>query len=346
MLKRIWTLFTARNREFYRDKAGFGWNILFPFLIIVGFSFLFNQNSRESYKVGLLQNKILNGSIKRQIKSLQETGLVEFINMETKEEGIHKLNHHRIDLLIDGATKTYWVSRTSPQGQLCEKIFLSSFVNPRELFIKKEEITGAGEIPYIQWLFPGILAMNMMFSSLYGVGYTVVRYRKNGVLKRLSVTPLNSFEFLSSQIFSRLFVLFITTAIVYISCSYIYGFENKGSYLLLMTIFFLGCLSMISLALIIASRSNSEEFAGGMLNLISWPMMFLSEVWFSLEGAHPVVKVISKVLPLSHITGGARLIINDGAGVNEVGTQLMALTTMSAVFLAAGSLLFKWHREI
>ena len=40
-------------------------------------------------------------------------------------------------------------------------------------------------VRYVDWLFPGILGMNMMFSCLFGVGYVVVRYRKNGFLKRL-----------------------------------------------------------------------------------------------------------------------------------------------------------------
>ena len=52
------------------------------------------------------------------------------------------------------------------------------------------------ETRYVDWLVPGILAMNMMFSALFGVGYTIVRYRKSGVLKRFKVTPVKAFEFL------------------------------------------------------------------------------------------------------------------------------------------------------
>jgi len=57
-----------------------------------------------------------------------------------------------------------------------------------EIKAEKKEVQGSA-IRYIDWLFPGVLAMNMMFSALWGVGYVVVRYRKNGVLKRLKVTP-------------------------------------------------------------------------------------------------------------------------------------------------------------
>jgi ABC-type multidrug transport system permease subunit len=57
-------------------------------------------------------------------------------------------------------------------------------------------------VRYVDWLLPGILGMNMMFSCLFGVGYVVVRYRKSGFLRRLSATPLTAFEF-GQRRFSR-----------------------------------------------------------------------------------------------------------------------------------------------
>ena len=51
-----------------------------------------------------------------------------------------------------------------------------------------------------------------------------------------------------------------------------------------------GCVAMVSLGLMIAARVTSEELAGGLLNMISWPMMILSGVWFSLESAGQAVQ--------------------------------------------------------
>ena len=42
---------------------------------------------------------------------------------------------------------------------------------------------------------------------------------------------------------------------------------------------------MISFGFMMAARIASEELANGVINLASWPMMLLSGVWFSLEGA-------------------------------------------------------------
>jgi ABC-2 type transport system permease protein len=173
----------------------------------------------------------------------------------------------------------------------------------------------------------------------------VVRYRKNGVLKRLSVTPVKPHEFLSAQILSRMFLLLATTAIVFVGSVVLYGFKCRGSYVALLLVFALGGFSMISLGLLVAARSASEEFAGGVLNVISWPMMFLSEVWFSLEGARPWVQKLSLVFPLTHMIDAARRIMNDGAGIADIRYRILAMAAMSAFFLVAGSALFKWQRE-
>ena len=90
---------------------------------------------------------------------------------------------------------------------------------------------------------------------------------------------------------------------------------------------------------------DSEELAGGLLNLISWPMMLLSGVWFSLEGSHPLIQESAKLLPLTHLLDGARAVMLDGAGMTDVAGHALALVAMSALFLGLGAVLFRWRPE-
>jgi len=344
MWRRIWTLIKARNKEYYRDKSALGWNFLFPFFIIIGFNLMFGAEDRNLYKVGILGSiPSENKEIAYQFKQFKKTKFIEFINFDSKDKALDTLRHYRIDLLIETASGKYWVTSSSPKGYITERLLRSGLLSRDSGFIR-QDITGQ-EIRYVEWLFPGILAMNVMFSSLFGVGYVVVRYRKNGVLKRMSVTPVRPWEFLTAQVISRMFLLLLTTMIVYGGCALLYGFKCRGSYLLLILTFALGGFCMVALGLLIASRSSSEEFAGGILNMTTWPMMFLSEVWFSLEGAKPWVQKIAALLPLTHLVSSARKIMNDGAGLADVHTHITALFIMSIVFLLAGSVLFKWQKD-
>jgi len=338
-MKKIWAIMIARQKEFYRDRSSMGWNLAFPFFVVLGFSFAFSNGNQKLYKVGLMGD-FKNGKVK--MIPFLKTKYVEFVKTEKGEKSIKKLKHHKFDLLLlnEGGRLSYWTNKSSPKGYFLEKILLGDLKTIKTPFIRKE-VEGE-EIRYVDWLIPGILSMNMMFSALFGVGYVIVRYRKNGVLRRLKATPLKAYEFLLAQVLARLVILMVIFNIVLLGCSLMVDFKIEGSYPELLFIFFLGGLCLTSFGLFVAARVQSEEFAGGLLNLITWPMMFLSGVWFSLEVAHPFILKLSKIFPLTHMNEAARAIMNEGVGLGELSTQIVVLIGMTLFFILGGARFFKW----
>ena len=344
----MWAVLKARNLEFFRDRSAFGWNFLFPFLLVAGFGIIFGGETYTEYKVGVFPFESEQVSVEALAvpPGFKKMNYLRFIGFSDAAQGLQKLRHHRIDFLlkIGNGPHQYWVSDASPKGYVVEQMFKASLLPPQTRpDAEKREIEGI-PIRYIDWLFPGILAMNMMFSALWGVGYVVVRYRKNGALKRLKVTPLTAFEYITAQAISRIFLLMFTLIVVWTGCDLFFSFNVHGSYLDLFIIFFLGSLSLTALGLVLASRGTSEEFTTGILNFISWPMMFLSEVWFSLEGAPEWVKASTKIFPLTHMLAAARKVMHDGAGLLDVGPQIMVLALMTIGFLTLGAVLFSWNK--
>jgi ABC-type polysaccharide/polyol phosphate export permease len=116
-----------------------------------------------------------------------------------------------------------------------------------------------------------------------------------------------------------------------------------GSYLNLLLVFVLGSVNLICCGLVVAARISSEEVANGLLNLFSWPMMFLSGVWFSLEGAHPLMQKFALLLPLTHVTEAARAIMIDGDGLLQIADHLLVLGLSSVVLLWIGARIFRWE---
>ncbi len=346
--KRLWYMILARNREFFRDRAAFGWNFMFPFLLIGGFAIIFGGEENKSYKVGLFPctNNTPAAVSQCAPQALEEIGQIQYVGFQNLAQGLNKLKHHKIDLLMDVTSNPfqYWVSDSSPKGYIVEKMMIGSLIPDPDKIMDRQETVAARQIRYIDWLFPGILGMNIMFSALYGVGFVVVRYRKNGVLKRLNATPLTALEYLSAQMLSRLFLLVFTLVILWIGCDLVFDFDVEGSYTDILLIFLAGCMSLTAMGLVVASRGTSEEFTNGVLNFITWPMMFLSEVWFSIEGAPQWVKGIAQLFPLTHLLAGVRKIMNDGATLSDVGGELAMLTGMTLLFLVVGAALFSWNR--
>ncbi|WP_455210797.1 ABC transporter permease [Kaarinaea lacus] len=350
-MKRFWAVLKARNLEFLRDRTALAWNFVMPVAFLFGFAFLFSDEEQDVYKVGVYPQANATASYE---SSFLDTRYVKFIPIEDLQSAIEKVKHHQLDMVIDlNPPSRYWVNSTSSNGYFLEKLLVADSIKSDDIasiaqtlrFVdvpEKQTVTGR-EVRYVDWVLPGILAVNMMFSCLYGVGYVIVRYRKNRVLRRLQATPLMVFEFLAAQVVSRWLLTVVMAVIVFILCDSFIDFFMQGSYVALFIVFATGSLTLISLGLVIAARIRSEELSEGLLNLISWPMMLLSGVWFSLEGVNPLAQKISQIFPLTHMISAARAIMNDGAGLLDVYPQMLVLIGMAAVFFLIGSLSFRWE---
>jgi ABC-2 type transport system permease protein len=335
MMGRLLSVLHARNLEFLRDRSTLLFTLLLPILLVIGMGFVFGGPERPLFKVGVLAPQI-----DRTAHPFLTERYVEFVPLPQREQAVQKVRHQQIDLLLDlHAPPRYWVNTDSPKGYIVEKLLLAA-----EPSAQRQPVSGAA-LRYVDWLFPGILGMNMMFSCLFGVGYVVLRYRKSGFLKRLYATPLTAFEFLSAQVLSRLGLILFVTVILYVGIGAIIRFHNAGSTVLLLLLAIMGALSMIALGLTIAARFSSEELVGGLLNLLTWPMMLLSGIWFSLEGSPSWVQWVAHVFPLTHVLDAARAVMLDGAGVAQIAPHLLFLGATALAFLAFGAWSFRWRIE-
>ncbi|MFQ6005924.1 MAG: ABC transporter permease [Woeseia sp.] len=339
MFKRIFAIFRARNLEFVRDRSSLSWNIILPVVLMFGLLFIFGGGDRTEYTVGVLQSE---PELDTSVHEFLDTRYIRFVVVNNEEEGFRKIARHQLDLLVHfDEPRQYWINPDSPKGYFVEFALLQS-ENPASHGIQKSRITG-DPVRYVDWVLPGILGMNMMFSCLFGVGYVVVRYRKNGFLKRLRATPLRSIEFVVAQVASRLVLIMLITSFVYAGTRYFLDTRMDGSYVTLFLVAIVGAIALLSMGLLVAARVTREELAGGLLNLVTWPMMLLSGVWFSLEGADAWVREVANIFPLTHVLDSARAVMLDGATLVDVAPALIWLTILSLLFLGLGAAMFRWQ---
>jgi ABC-type multidrug transport system permease subunit len=337
LIRRILALVHARNLEFLRDRAALAWNLVLPMALVLGLAWVFSGPQRALFKVAVISSS----QTQTTPHPFLATEHVEFYTPGTREDALTKLSRHQTDLLLDldAEPPGYWINGLSAKGYVLERLLRAA----GGATLQRHTVEGRA-IRYVDWVVPGILGMNIMFSGLFGVGYVLVRYRKSGYLKRLRATPLSAFEFLLAQVTSRLVLIVVVSCLVFAGTNMLLHFPMEGSYLSLLLLACLGASSMISLGLLVAARVDSEELAGGLLNLLSWPMMIVSGVWFSMEGTHPFIQQAAQLSPLTHLLAGARAVMLDGADLAEISGHLAVLAIMSFVFLALGATLFRWSR--
>ena len=223
-LKRIGALFYARTLEFVRDRAALVWNLLFPLLLVIGFSLIFSGPPKPLVQIGVV------GELPATYAPLRAVPLLKIIPYDEASRGQLKVRHHQLDLLLSPAGGRYWINPDAPQGAMAEYLLRQAVQGP----LQRETLSGRA-IRYGDWLLPGVIGMNLMFSGLFGVGFVIVRYRKNGVLKRLRATPLGALEFLFAQLLSRVLITLVVSLLVFCAAYWLLDVPLIGSgWLLLM----------------------------------------------------------------------------------------------------------------
>jgi ABC-2 type transport system permease protein len=340
-MKRFWAVFVARNLEFFRDKSTLIFNLVMPVFLIFGFAFAFPSGGGSSYKIGVVGPAPAAGA-PGDVPLLHYRHL-SLVPYDGLEKPLDRLAHHQLDMVVDFGARQYYVNEASTNGYFLERM-LAPGGAPGDAAapLAKRTVSGA-PIRYVDWFMPGMIGINILFGSLSGVGFVIVRYRRNGVLKRFKATPLRAIEFAGAQVLSRFFIVAFFSAVIFLGTDLFLHFRMAGSWLLLVLVNALAILCMISLGLVFSSRIKSEEVAGGLMNLITWPMMILSGVFFSLEGTPPVMQSLSKIFPITHYIDASRAIMLDGAGLAAISGNLAVLGAMTLIFLAAAAALFKWE---
>ena len=95
-MKKFTAIVYARTMEFIRDKGTFYWNLLFPIVLVVGFSFAFSSNNDSLFKIGVI------GDIPENTKSFLNLSSIDLITYDSEiDELIEKIRRHQIDMLVD-----------------------------------------------------------------------------------------------------------------------------------------------------------------------------------------------------------------------------------------------------
>ena len=325
-------LVKARTMEFVRDRGTFFWNLLFPIVLVLGFSFAFNGNGNALFKIALLGDERPTGNTFLDLEAVESIDYKEDLDVV-----LDKLRRHQIDMIVDFDKRDFYLNRESASSDILRIMGEADLAQFTE-----QEVSGKA-IRYVDWLVPGVIGMNMLFSCMFGVGFVIVRYRKNGVLKRMKATPVGPLMFVSAQMASRFLIVLATSIVVFAGTDLFLHFVVNGSYFLLVLIASLGILCMISFGLIFAARIKSEELASGLMNLLTFPMIIFSGVFFSLEGTPEIMQKVSRIFPLTHFIEAARAVMIDGAGIVQILPNLSVLLVMTVVFLGIASYFFRWE---
>ncbi len=201
-----------------------------------------------------------------------------------------------------------------------------------------------GEIEYIDFLLPGVLAMTMFMSSMMGLGNSIAGERERGELARLFMTPTSVSSVLSGKIISQVVKEMIRAIILILAAMLIFNVVINGSMLLLILVMLISVLCFVGFGMMISATSKTQEDYIQIVMPIAMPMMFICGVFFPKETMPWLLQKISYFLPLTYAEDAFRAVMLKGAGIESIAIDLVILLAFTAFFFIIG--VVRFNRDI
>lgn len=356
----------VRFREFIREPEAVFWTFVFPILLAAGLGIAFRQSGPDKAQVGVVlwrspieasdeRTFRETGSIRASAHDLEVLGSLRrdtslAVQPFGDSSGALALRTGKIALLVIPGSRPESVGYIFDQTR-------SEAANAR-LLVDRAIQTGAGRVDrikasdtyvteagsrYIDFLIPGLLGMNLMGSSVWGIGFSIVTARSKKLLKRMMATPMSRAQYLLSFLASRLVFLILEVVTLLGFGYWAFGVPLRGSLVTLFLISLLAAVSFGALGLLSASRARTTEAVSGIMNFIMLPMWIFSGVFFSSSNFPQVVQPFIKLLPLTAVNDALRANMLEGASFAAVTPQLLVILAWGLVTFFAALKLFRWR---
>ena len=158
---------------------------------------------------------------------------------------------------------------------------------------------GFGRLPYTAFLFPGIVAMNLLYGSFLSA-ISIIWDREFGFLKEMLVAPISRSSIVLGKSASGATVACIQGSLVFLFLPLVGVSIPFWKFFLALPVMFLIAFPLTALGLLLASRMTSFEGFGTLANFVVMPMFFMSGAVFPLQSAPPALRWLGKVNPMSY----------------------------------------------
>lgn len=195
----------------------------------------------------------------------------------------------------------------------------------------------------IDFLLPGVIGFSIMQLGIFSVAFAFVSYKSTGALRRLQVTPTHPINFLIGQSIARLIIGILQVGLLLFLGVRFFHVHMLGSIEAFLAVETLGVIMFLMFGFAIAGWAKDENQAAPVSQLITFPMIFLSGVFFPTTGLPAWLARIVKYLPLTYLVDSARRIANEGATLWQVRGDLLGMTVWMLLVLVIAVRVFKWE---
>ncbi len=344
----------ARFREFTREPEAVFWTFVFPVLLAGGLAIAFRDKAPEqaiiavvapapgdsaaaSIAAALGATRAASDSAPLRARLIPADSVADVLRTGTAALVVQPLPGGAVEYRYDPARPEGRAARQATDDVLQRARGRADVVTVREVTVRERGSR------YIDFFLPGLLAMNIMGSSIWSLAFAIVTQRNKKLLKRLVATPMSRLEYLLSFVLSRLVFLGLELAVLLSFGVFVLDVPVRGSLPTLVGMAFIGAAAFGAIGLLVSSRSRTVEGVSGLTNLVMMPMWIFSGVFFSSSNFPAAIQPVVQALPLTALVNGMRSVMLQGASLGAVLPQIAVLGVYLVVCLAVALRIFRWQ---
>ncbi len=203
----------------------------------------------------------------------------------------------------------------------------------------------SGELPYVDFLLPGVILMGFFVTGLFGVPGSILFARDRQILRRYWVTPLTTPRYLAGFALGHVGLCVIQFFCLYLLGRFAFGASADFAHAAPLLFLLLGSVTFLAFGFFIASLAKTPNSGMAIANVLNMPMMFLGGLFFPVGGLPFVLRMIVFVNPLTYLSDGLRMSLGVETGTFSLPLAVGIPLAWILVCVLVASRRLKWDVE-
>jgi ABC-2 type transport system permease protein len=252
--------------------------------------------------------------------------------------------------LPSGQAEVYYTQNTQQSGQTLTAVLDGMFKGINKSVTQSDppfSVTSKQlnekSLTSFDYTFAGLLGFALLGMGIFGPVNVFPELKKQGILRRLSTTPLRVWQYFTSMAISQSVIGLVSILIMFIVAILVFKLAVVGNVLLLAAFVIFGIIEILGIGLAIGGWARNERQAAPLSNIVTFPLMFLSGTFFPRFMMPEWLQGVTTFLPLTPVIDGLRYIINEGSNVMQIMPQLGLMAAWTVVIYIIAFRVFRWE---
>lgn len=213
------------------------------------------------------------------------------------------------------------------------------------LIFKGQTVEGE-DLPYINYIAPGVLSWGVGNAAVFAVAFTLVTWRRDDILRLIWRTPTGPGAVVGARATVALGVGLVQAVLfVAVALLPVFGLRLTSTWPMALPVLVCGIAAFLAVGLLVGTIADTPEAVGAIGNFVMVPMAFLAGAFYPMSLMPGWLQAISHALPLRYFNDGIADALSGRATWSQTGLDCLVLLGFAAVFGLLGLRTFRWSRE-